>query len=82
MQTIYVGESKNGRIKLTSDRDCLSADIVRLDERVFADDKHILDAAEALAKRGFVVCVDTDTVFCEVSPYFASNGSIQGTITI
>ena len=70
MQTIYVGESRGGYIKFTSDRDCLSADIVRFDERVVADDTHLAQVIAPFEGRGYQVCIDTETMFYETGEGF------------
>jgi hypothetical protein len=67
MLTIFVGEQRNGRIKLTSDRDCLAPDIIRFSERVFVDLDHVKASASALEDRGFHVCVDTADYFYETN---------------
>ncbi len=60
MLTIYFGEQRDGRVKLTSDRDCLPPDIIRFSERVFPDYDSVLAVAEKMWLRGFTVCVDTE----------------------
>ena len=59
MITIFVGEQRGGRIKLTIDKDCLSPDIIRYDERVFPTMPDVMTAAKMLEARGYTVCVDT-----------------------
>jgi hypothetical protein len=65
MQTIYSGESRGGHVKLTSDRDCLSPEIIRFGEHVVVDDADLMTKAHLLEQRGFRVCVDTETIFYE-----------------
>ena len=67
MQTIYSGESRGGYVKLTSDRDCLSCEIIRFGEHVVVDDADLMAKARLLEQRGFKVCVDTETVFYETA---------------
>lgn len=62
MQDIYLGERTNGFIHLTSDVDCLPADIVRFDKIVVVDDTHLMDRARTWEHRGFHVIVNTETV--------------------
>lgn len=59
----YIGEMREGKIKITTDRDCLSTDLIRLDERVFASEKDMLDCAMAYRGRGYKVCVATGSIF-------------------
>jgi hypothetical protein len=63
--TIFIGESRNGRVKLTSDRDCLPPDIIRFSERVFPTMQDVKTAAAKLEDRGFHVCIDTEDCFYE-----------------
>lgn len=60
---VYIGELRGGRIKITSDRDCLSPALIRFDERVFATEKDMLDCAMSYRNRGYKVCVDTAGIF-------------------
>ena len=59
----YIGELRGGKVKITTDRDCLSADLISFDERVFATERDMLDCAMAFRNRGYQVSVDTDTIF-------------------
>lgn len=59
----YIGEMRDGLVKITTDRDCLSPELIRFDERVFVSDSDMLDCAMSFRNRGFKVCVDTETVF-------------------
>ena len=59
----YIGEQRDGKVKITTDRDCLSPQLIRFDERVFATERDMLDCAMAYRNRGYQVCVDTETVF-------------------
>jgi hypothetical protein len=63
MTTIYVAETK-GRIKMSDDLDCLPADAIRIETRVFPTDAAIFRAGIAYQKRGFDVCIDTATIDC------------------
>jgi hypothetical protein len=63
MQTIYVAETRD-RIKMSDDRDCLPADAIRIETRVFESDAAIFRAGLAYQKRGFDVCIDTATIDC------------------
>lgn len=65
MLTIFVGEQREGRIKFTTDRDCLSPDIIRFDERIFVDLEQVKDSAKAFEARGYKVCIDTLDYFYE-----------------
>jgi hypothetical protein len=65
MIIIFTGEHRNGRMKFTTDRDCLSPDIIRFGERYFPDMQAMIDAAMAYEKRGFNVCIDTEDYFYE-----------------
>lgn len=67
MQIIYSGECRDGYIKLTSDRDCLSPEIIRFGEHVVVDDTDLMTKAHLLEQRGFRVCVDTETIFYETN---------------
>lgn len=52
------------RIKMTDDRDCLPADVLRIETRIFPSDAEIFRAGFAYQKRGFNVCIDTATIDC------------------
>jgi hypothetical protein len=65
----HVGEHRNGRIKFTTDVDCLSPDILRYSKQVFPDRKAVMDQAYILAGRGFSVCVDDEQGLDELTPY-------------
>ena len=43
MQTIYIAETRD-RIKISDDRDCLPADAIRIETRIFASDADIFRA--------------------------------------
>lgn len=60
MITIYAAEQRDGRITMSTDRDCLPADVIRTSTRVFPDYASILATAEMYWNRGFQVCVDTE----------------------
>lgn len=60
MITVYASEQRGGRIKLTTDKDCLPPDAIRTSTRVFPDYDSILETAEMYWQRGFQVCVDTE----------------------
>ena len=60
---VYIGELRGWLIKFTSDRDALSPELIRFDERVFATEKDMLDCANAYRNRGYKVCVDTGSIF-------------------
>lgn len=60
MITIYASEQSGGRLKLTTDRDCLPPDAIRTATHVFPDYDSVLACAEAYWARGFEVCVDTE----------------------
>jgi hypothetical protein len=70
MLTIFVGEQRNGRIKLTTDRDTLSPDVIRFSERVFPSMQEVKTAAAKLEDRGFRVCIDADDCFYETPADF------------
>lgn len=63
MTTIYVAETK-GRIKMSDDLDCLPADAIRIETRIFPTNADIFRAGIAYQKRGFDVCIDTATIDC------------------
>jgi len=63
MQTIYVAET-HGRIKMSDDLDCLPADAIRIETRIFASDADIFRAGFTYQKRGFDVCIDTTSIDC------------------
>ena len=63
MQTIYVAETPN-RIKMSDDLDCLPADAIRVETRVFANNADIFRTGLAYQKRGFDVCIDTASIDC------------------
>ena len=67
MITVFVGEERNGRMKFTSDRDCLSPQVIRFSERVFADLADLKTSVKALEARGFAICVDTEKYFYETT---------------
>jgi hypothetical protein len=77
MITYHVGESRNGRIKFTTDVDCLSPDIIRYSTQVFPDRNAVLDQAGILVTRGFDVCIDDETGCDELRPYRV-DGRITG----
>jgi len=58
--TVYASEQRGGRIKMTTDKDCLPPDAIRVSTRVFPDYDSILETAEMYWNRGFTVCVDTE----------------------
>lgn len=58
MITVYTGEQRNGRMKYTSDRDCLSPDITRFNVRYFPSDAEVFEEALKLERRGWRVCID------------------------
>lgn len=62
MQDIYSGETRNGFMHLTTDRDCLPADIIRFRETVVINDRDLMRMAHALEQRGFHVIVNTATI--------------------
>ena len=63
MQTIYIAETRD-RVKISDDLDCLPADAIRVEHRVFESDAAIFRAGLAYQKRGFDVCIDTATIDC------------------
>jgi len=65
MLRLFQGEQRNGRIKLTDDKDCLAPDIIRFTERVFPTMEEVKTAAAQFENRGFRVCIDTDDCFYE-----------------
>jgi hypothetical protein len=65
MLRIFQGEQRNGRVKFTTDRDCLAPDIIRLTERVFPNMEELKTAAAKWEDRGFRVCIDTEECFYE-----------------
>jgi hypothetical protein len=60
MITVYASEQRNGRIKITTDKDCLPPDAIRVSTRVFPSYESILETAEMYWNRGFEVCVDCE----------------------
>jgi hypothetical protein len=77
MLTYYYAEQRNGRIKFSTDVDCLAADVIRCSKQVFPDRRAVLEQAQMLALRGFQVCVDDETGYDEVRPYRV-NGKVEG----
>jgi hypothetical protein len=65
MITIFQGEQRNGRMKYTTDRDCLAPDVIRVTERVFPSMQDVKTVAAKLEDRGFRVCIDTEDCFYE-----------------
>ena len=63
MQTIYIAETRD-QVKISDDRDCLPADAIRIETRVFASDADIFQCGFAYQKRGFEVCIDTTSIDC------------------
>ena len=59
-----VGSGKYGnagkRIKFTSDRDCLPADLIKFNTTRFDSYEQVLATAEWYWGRGYQVCVDTE----------------------
>jgi len=66
MITIFQGEQRNGRMKYTTDRDCLAPNVIRVTERVFPSMDAVMLEARSLELRGWKVCVDTEDTFYEV----------------
>jgi len=58
--TVYRGEQRRGRVKFTTDRDCLAPDIIRFDVLVFPSLNEVMEQAALLESRGYLVCVDTE----------------------
>jgi hypothetical protein len=58
--TVYASEQRDGRIKITDDRDCLPADAIRTATHVFPDMDSILASAEMYWHRGFQVSIDVN----------------------
>jgi hypothetical protein len=56
MLNLLVGES-NDHIAITDERDCLPSDVIRVNERIFVDDKQVIDCARSYERRGFKVSV-------------------------
>lgn len=48
------------RIKITTDKDCLPPDALRVVVREFPNYESILETAEMYHARGYEVCVDTE----------------------
>jgi hypothetical protein len=67
MLTIYQGEQRNGRIKFTTDRDCLAPDLIRFEIRYFPCLTDLQSTAMQLEARGFRVCIDTEELFYETA---------------
>lgn len=63
MQTIYVAETRD-RVKMSDDLDCLPADAIRIETRLFVSNADIFRAGFAYQKRGFDVCIDTASIDC------------------
>lgn len=63
MTTIYIAETK-GRIKMSDDLDCLPADAIRIETRIFPTNADIFRAGITYQKSGFDVCIDTATIDC------------------
>jgi hypothetical protein len=65
MLTVFQGESRDGFMKYTTDRDCLSPQIIRFTERTFASLDEVIREAIRLELSGWHVCVDTLDYFYE-----------------
>ena len=68
MISVFVGEERGGHIKLTTDRDCLSPEIIRFDERMVPSSEFIprlLLCKDAYEQRHFTVTIDTLELFYE-----------------
>ena len=81
MTTYFMAEQKNGRIKFSTDVDCLGSDVIRVSKHVFPDRAAVLEQARLLVNRGFSVCVDDETDCDEFRPYIV-NGKIEGMIHV
>lgn len=60
MTTYHVAEQTQGRMKFSTDVDCLPADAIRVTKQVFPDRESVLTQARILAQRGWHVCVDDE----------------------
>ena len=69
MITVYEGEQAKGRIKFTTDRDCLPADAIRVSVRYFPSIDAVYEEALMLERRGFNVCIDTEEGLYETGPW-------------
>lgn len=58
--TVFASLQRSGRIKITTDRDCLPPDALRVETYVFPDYDSILETAEKYWSKGHEVCVDTE----------------------
>ena len=67
MLNIYQSEQRGGRIKMSTDRNCLPPDAIRTETRIFVDGTDLMNAVKALEKRGFSVCVETEHMSYETS---------------
>jgi len=81
MVTYHIGEQRNGRIKFSTDVDCIGSDVIRYSTQVFPDRHAALQQARMYALRGFEVCLDDEIGCEEIRPYMI-NGKIEGTITL
>jgi len=67
MLKIYKGEQRGGRIKFTSDRDCLPPDAIRVETSYYHNLEGLQNVAKIYERRGFVVCIDTEELFYETA---------------
>ena len=68
MIIVHCGYQERGRrIKLTSDRDCLPADISHYGQRVLPDIEAVKACVATLECAGFAVCADFEDWFYETA---------------
>lgn len=67
MLTVYQAEQGQGRIKFSDELDCLPANAMRVEKRVFVDMDHLKATVASLEDRGFTVCVDLGEYFYETA---------------
>ena len=62
----HIGQEKGGRIKFTTDVDCLSPQIVKYTKKNFQNRGEVLLLAEQLWKQGHETCVDDEVGLVEL----------------
>ena len=66
----FIGKEKNGRIKFTTDKDCLSPQIITLKTLEYNDDNDVIQTIRELCQidsvfHNTVICIDTEKTFLE-----------------
>jgi hypothetical protein len=66
----FIGKEKNGRIKFTTDMDCLSPQIVTFKKAQYNDDADLIATIREICRadvefRNINICIDTEKTFLE-----------------